>query len=144
MSNVKVKFKRLRPEAILPSYAHPGDAGMDFYSCIDVILKPGERNLIPTGWAIEMPAGYVSLIWDKSGLAAKKGITVLGGVIEYTYRGEYGVILLNTSNETHEIKKGDKISQLLIQPICTAEIEEVSELSESVRGTGGFGSSGIR
>lgn len=139
---IPLKIKKLRPEAILPSYAHPGDAGMDFYSCEDYILKPGERKLFPTGLSIELPEGYVSLIWDKSGLAAKSGLTCLGGVIEHTYRGEYGVILLNTSDVSCEIKKGQKIAQCLVQPICTAEIEEVKELSETKRGFGGFGSTG--
>jgi dUTP pyrophosphatase len=144
MEVIKTKFKRLRPEAILPSYAHKGDAGMDFYSCADYKINPGERVLIPTGWAIELPEGFVSLIWDKSGIAIKKGLTVLGGVIEHNYRGEYGVILFNTSNEIHEIKKGEKVAQLLIQPICNAITEEVLELSETSRGEGGFGSTGIR
>lgn len=139
-----MKFKRLKENAILPSYAHQGDAGMDFYSCESYSIKPGERILISTGWAIELPEGYVSLIWDKSGLAVKKGLTVLGGVIEYTYRGEYGVVLLNTSNELVEIKSGEKVAQLLIQPICTAEIEETNELSDTLRGIGGFGSTGVK
>jgi len=142
MSNIGIKFKRLRKEAILPSYAHSGDAGLDFYSCDNYIIKPGSRVIVNTGWSIELPKGYVSLIWDKSGLAAKRGLTVLGGVIEYTYRGEYGVILLNTSDETQEIKLGEKVAQLLIQPICTVDIEEVNELSETSRGIGGFGSTG--
>jgi len=140
---VKVKVKKLHPEAIIPSYAHPGDAGLDLYSVENLIIPAGERALVPTGLAIELPEGYVSLIWDKSGLAAKNGIKTMGGVIEYTYRGEYKVVMFNTSKENYEIKKGQKIAQLLVQPIVTAEIEEVSELSESSRGTGGFGSTGL-
>ncbi len=139
---VNIKIKKLREDAVLPSYAHEGDAGMDLFSCEDYILKAGERRLFKTGLSIELPRGYVSLIWDKSGLAFKHGITVLGGVIEYTYRGEYRVILLNTSEKDFNIKKGDKIAQLLIQPICNAEIEETGVLSETERGEGGFGSSG--
>ncbi len=139
---IPVKIKKLKPEAVIPTYAHPGDAGMDLYSCEDYTLKAGERKLFGTGLSIELPEGYVSLFWDKSGLAAKQGLTVLAGVIEYTYRGEYGVVLLNTSDKEVEIKKGQKIAQLLIQPICTAEIQEVTELSESSRGTSGFGSTG--
>jgi len=141
---MKIKIKKLRPEAILPKYAHPGDAGMDFFSCEDAVLKPGERKLIPTGVAIELPEGYVSLIWPKSGLSLKKGLDVLGGVIEHTYRGEYGVILLNTSDEDYEVKKGEKIAQLLIQPIVSVDVEEAEELSDSVRGGGGFGSTGVQ
>ncbi len=139
---MKLKIKKLKPHAILPSYAHPGDAGMDFFSCEDYVIPAGARQLVSTGISMELPEGYVSLIWGKSGLALKKGIAILGGVIEHTYRGEYGVIALNTSNEDFVIKAGDKIAQVLIQPIVSAEIEEVSELSDSVRGDGGFGSTG--
>jgi dUTP pyrophosphatase len=106
------------------------------------LLQPGERRLVPTGWSLGLPEGYVSLIWDRSGIAAKNGITNMGGVIEWSYRGEYGVILLNTSPEPYEVKQGDRIAQLLVQPVATAELEEVDELPESARGQGGFGSSG--
>lgn len=142
-NKIKIKVKRLHADAVIPSYAHPGDAGMDVYSVEDYSLMPGERALIPTGLSIELPEGYVSLVWDKSGLAIKNGIKIMGGVIEYTYRGEYKVILLNTSKQVFEIKKGQKIAQVLIQPIITAEIEEVSDLSETLRGGGGFGSTGV-
>lgn len=137
---MKLKIKKLNPDATLPSYAHEGDAGMDLFSCEDYLLKPKERKLFKTGLSIELPKGYVVLIKGKSGLAFKHGIAVLGGVIEYTYRGDYGVILLNTSEDNFIIKKGSKIAQLLIQSIETAEIEEVGELSETPRGEGGFGS----
>jgi dUTP pyrophosphatase len=143
MNKIKIKVKRLNPDAVLPKYAHEGDAGMDLFSCEDIIVKAGERSLVSTGLSIEFQEGYVALIWDKSGLAAKKGIKTMGGVIEYTYRGEYKVVMLNTSKEDHVIKKGDKIAQLLIQPIMSAEVEEVSELSRSVRGESGFGSTGV-
>jgi dUTP pyrophosphatase len=139
---VKIKIKKLKENAVIPSYAHPGDAGLDFYSTESVVLKPGERRVISTGIAIELPEGYVSLIWGKGGLAAKKGIAILGGVIEHTYRGDYGVVALNTSSEDFVVSEGDKIAQLLIQPIATAEIEVVGELSESVRGDGAYGSTG--
>ena len=139
---LKIKIKRLNPEAILPSYAHKGDAGLDLFSCESCILQPGERKLISTGISAELPEGYVALIWDKSGVAAS-GIKTMGGVIEHTYRGEYKVIMLNTTKENYEIKKAQKIAQLLIQPIVTAEVEEVSELSETERGSGAFGSTGI-
>ncbi|PCI21285.1 dUTP diphosphatase [Candidatus Wolfebacteria bacterium] len=140
---MEVKIKRIHKDARLPEYAHKGDAGMDLFCCDRYIIQPGERILVSTGLSIELPEGYVSLIWDKSGIAIKKGITTLGGVIEHTYRGEYGVILFNTSKEVYELNKGDKIAQLLIQPIVTAQIEEVDELSDSVRDEGGFGSTGI-
>ena len=143
MQTIKIKIKKLNPEAIIPSYAHPGDAGLDLYSVEDLVLNPGERATIATGLAIELPEGYVSLIWDKSGLASKNGIKTMGGVIEHTYRGEYKIIMFNSSKEKFEIKKCQKIAQLLVQPIITVEIEEVSELNDTSRGTGGFGSTGL-
>lgn len=140
----QIKVKKLRPDAIIPKYAHPGDAGMDFFSPDDYIIPPKKRQLIKTGISLELPEGYVSIIKGKSGLALNKGIAILGGVIEYTYRGEYGVIALNTGDEEIQIKKGDKIAQLLIMPIATAEMEETDKLSETSRGTGGFGSTGTK
>ncbi len=137
-----IKVKKLNPEAVLPKYAHPGDAGLDLYSCEHVTLLPGERKLVSTGISMEFEKGYVALIWDKSGIA-NNGIKTMGGVIEHTYRGEYKVVMLNTSSEIYEIKKGQKIAQVLIQPIVSAEVEEVSELSETQRGDGAFGSTGI-
>jgi len=139
---VELKIKKLNPDAIIPRYALPGDAGMDLFSVEDVTIEPGQRHAVATGLAIELPAGFVSLIWDKSGVALKKGLTKMAGVIEHTYRGEYKILLLNTSEEVVEIKKGDKIAQLLIQPIVTAQILEVEDLSETDRGVGGFGSTG--
>ena len=139
---VQIKIKKLHPDAIIPKYSHVGDAGMDLFSVEkDFILKPNYRILVATGLSIELPKGYVSLIWDKSGVASK-GIKTMGGVIEHTYRGEYKIILVNLSNKDYEIKKGQKIAQLLIQKIETAEVEEVDELSETTRGDGGFGSTG--
>jgi len=142
-TKIKIKAKKLHPEAVIPGYAHPGDAGMDLYSVEDIIIKPGERALVATGLSMELPAGYVALIWDKSGLAAKSGIKTMAGVIEYTYRGEYKIVMLNTSKENFEVKKGQKIAQMLVQPIMTAEVEEAKELSDTSRGAGGFGSTGI-
>ncbi len=142
-NTIKIKIKKLHPDAILPSYAHPGDAGMDIYSVEDVIIPPKERKTISTGISMEYPEGYCTLLWDKSGLASKNGLTVLAGAIEYTYRGEYKVVLLNTSDQEYVVKKGDKIAQVIVLPVITAETEEVSELSDSVRGSGGFGSTGL-
>jgi len=139
---VQIKIKKLKPDAIIPKYSHVGDAGMDLFSLEEnIILKPGERKLFSTGLSIELPEGYVSLIWDKSGIA-NEGIKTMGGVIEQTYRGEYKIILVNLSEKDYEIKKYQKIAQLLIQPITTAEIIEVNELSQTQRGEGGFGSTG--
>ena len=142
MPSIKIKIKRLNEDAITPSYAHEGDAGLDIRTTENYILKPGERKLFSTGLSIELPEGYVALIWDKSGIA-NKGIKTMGGVIEFTYRGEYKIILLNTSDQDYQINKGDKIAQLLIQPIMTADIIETIELSETQRGDGGFGSTGV-
>jgi dUTP pyrophosphatase len=141
---MKVKIKKLVPEAIIPKYAVDGDAGMDLYSVEDVTISAGDRYPVATGLSMELPAGFVALIWDKSGIALKKGIKTMGGVIEHTYRGEYKIILFNTSKEAFEVKKGDKIAQVLIQPIVTAEIEEVATLSETERGAGGFGHTGTK
>ena len=139
---IQIKIKKIKENAIIPKYAHEGDAGMDLFSIEkDFILKPKHRKVVGTGVSIELPKGYVSLIWDKSGIASN-GIKTMGGVIEYTYRGEYKIILFNTTKQPYEIKKGDKIAQLLIQPIATAEIQEVQELSKTSRGNNGFGSTG--
>lgn len=140
--NMILKVKKLNPEAKIPCYAHRGDAGMDLYSCEDAVLKPGERKLISTGISTEIEEGYVALIWDKSGIAAK-GIKTMGGVIDAHYRGEYKVVMLNTSFENYEIKKGQKIAQVLIQPVISVEVVETKELSDTERGDGSFGSTGI-
>lgn len=140
--NIFVKVKKLHPLAKIPGYARPGDAGMDLFSVEDVVIGAGDRAIVSTGLAFEFPEGYVALIWDKSGLAGNLGIKIMGGVIEYTYRGEYRIIMLNTSKEDHIIKKGDKIAQVIFQPIVTAEVIEVGELSETNRGTNSFGSTG--
>ena len=137
---MKIKAKKLNTEAIIPKHNLTGDAGIDLYSVEDVTIEPGERYAVATGLAFELPEGYVALIWDKSGIALKKGIKTMGGVIEYTYRGEYKIILLNTSDQTFQVKKGEKIAQMLVQPIMTVEVEEVAELSDTVRGEHGFGS----
>jgi len=139
---VKIKIKKLKENAIVPRYAHPGDAAMDLFSTEDCVVSVGKRRLVSSGISMELPEGYFASIRGKSGLAAKKGICILGGVIEYTYRGDYGVIVLNTGDEDFEIKIGDKIAQVVIAPVANVEVEEVEELSESVRGDGAFGSTG--
>lgn len=139
---MKILIKKTHPDAITPKFAHESDAGLDFYAIKDKIINPGERVKLPTGIAMELPIGYVALIWDKSGLAAKHGIKTMGGVGDCSYRGEYHIILLNTSNEPYVVKKGDKIAQFLIQKVENPEIIEVEELSNTKRGKGGFGSTG--
>ena len=142
MRNIKIKIKKLYEDVIIPSYALEGDAGLDIYSYEDVIIEPGERHIFHTGFALEIPRVYCALVWDKGGVSMKRGLKVMGGVFEYTYRGEYTICLHNTSKEIQEFKKGDKIAQLLIQPIITAKLIEVKELSETKRGSGKWGSTG--
>ncbi|PIN94394.1 dUTP diphosphatase [Candidatus Pacearchaeota archaeon CG10_big_fil_rev_8_21_14_0_10_31_9] len=139
---MKLRIKKLHEDAILPSYAHPGDAGIDLFSREDYVLKAGERYTFNLGISVEIPEGYFGSVRDKSGLASKSGLTILAGVVDSSYRGEIGIVVLNTSNEDYKIDKGAKIAQMLIQPVHSCEIEEVQELSKTQRGTGGFGSTG--
>lgn len=143
MDKVKVKIKKLHPDAIVPQYAHPGDAGMDLYSVEDLVLHSGERVGVKTGISAEIPKGYVALVWDKSGNALKSGIKTMAGVIDSGYRGEYTVVLINLSGKDFEIKKGQKIAQVLIQKVEVPEVEVVDDLSDTSRGSGGFGSTGL-
>ena len=139
---MKIKILKINSEAIIPNYAKVGDAGLDFYSVENVVLKPMERKAIRTGIKMEIPEGYVGLVWDKSGIAANSGIKTMAGVIDAGYRGEIKIVLINLSNQDFEIKKGQKIAQMLIQKIEHPKIEIVEFLSESGRGEGGFGSTG--
>ncbi len=137
-----LRVKKIVPEAKLPTRAKEGDAGVDLYSVESCSIAPSERRAVRTGVAMEIPLGFVGLVWDKSGLAAKGGIKTMGGVIDAGYRGEIQVILSNLGDETHVIAAGDKIAQLLIQHVELFPVEEVSDLSDSERGTDGFGSTG--
>ena len=141
-----VQIQRLDKNLPLPEYARPGDAGMDVYSTIDCSLAPGARAVIPTGIAIALPEGYVCLVHPRSGLAAKNGISIVNtpGTIDSGYRGEIKVILINTDqSESFEIKRGDRIAQLVFQKFESARFYEVENLPESQRGAGGFGSTGL-
>ena len=140
--NMRLKIKKIHPDAIIPKYAHEGDAGMDLYTVEAFELEPGERKSVPLGISIELPPGYVSLIWDKSGLSHKYGIKQFGGVIDSGYRGEYHSGVMNLSDKYFKFEKGQKIAQLLIQKVEQVDFEEVNELSDSSRGEGGFGSTG--
>lgn len=145
---MKVKIKKLKNGAKIPEYAHDGDAGMDIFSCQEeevIFLKPGERKLISTGLAFEIPYGTELQIRPRSGLALKKGISIVNspGTLDCGYRGELGIILINHGNEDFEIRKGDKIAQAVLNKVEYAEIEIVDgDLEGSERGGGGFGSSG--
>jgi dUTP pyrophosphatase len=137
-----IKIKKLNSEAKLPIYAHPGDAGMDFFALAETEIKPGEVIRVKTGIALELPIGYVGLIWDKSGLAANHGLKTMAGVLDAGYRGELQIVVTNLSKEIYSIKKHDKVAQMLIQRIESPELIEVDELSDTSRGEGGFGSTG--
>ncbi len=141
-----VQFKRIHPDAVLPAYAHEGDAGMDLRSVEDLVLPPGKRSLIRTGLVMALPAGYEAQVRPRSGLALKHGVTVLNspGTIDAGYRGEVGVILANHGEAPFEIKSGDRIAQLVIASVVSATVVEVAELAASERGEGGFGSTGVR
>lgn len=139
---MKIKILKIDPEVKVPNYANPGDAGMDFYSGESVVIKPNERRTIKTGVKMAIPGGYVGLFWDKSGLASKKGIKTMAGVIDSGYRGEVGIVLHNLGKEDFVVEKNMKIAQMLIQPIHSPEIEEVKGLEDTERGEGGWGSSG--
>src|SRR3989338_1647433 len=138
-----IKVKKLHPEAIVPKYIHLGDAGMDLYSNEEIILTPRERTLISTGISMAIPTGHVGLIWARYGLAAKNGLTTLGGVIDETYRGEIKVVIYNSSDVPFTIEKGMRVAQMLIQQADQKQIVEVEELDETIRGDGSFGSSGL-
>ncbi len=136
---------RLDPDLPLPSYAHPGDAGADLVTAVDVILGPGERALVPTGMALALPDGYVALVHPRSGLAARHGVSLVNtpGTIDSGYRGEVKVLLINHDlPESVELHRGDRVAQLVVQRFEHARFVAVDALPESQRGAGGYGSTG--
>ena len=139
-----LKFKRIHPDAILPAYAHPSDAGMDVKSVEDTVIPARGRALVHTGLVMLLPPMYEAQVRPRSGLALKSGITVLNtpGTIDSGYRGEVGVILFNTTDVDFPVKKGDKVAQLVIAPVTQPAIEETDSIDETDRGAGGFGSTG--
>lgn len=139
---MKVAVKKVVPEARIPVYHHEGDAGMDLFSSVQMVIRPGETVAVPTGIQMAIPFGYVGLIWDKSGIALK-GVHRLAGVVDSGYRGEIKVVLTNLGREPFEITQGMKIAQMLIQKVEAPEIVEVDELDKTSRGEGGFGSTGL-
>ena len=139
-----IKIKKLEATATLPNYAHPGDAGMDFYANETVTISPNERKIISTGIAMAIPQGYVGLVWDKSGLASNHGLKTMAGVIDASYRGEIKILLHNLSNKPYLVEKGNKIAQMLIQPVEQREVVEVEDLNDTSRGADGFGSTGLK
>lgn len=139
-----MKIKKIKDNAIIPKYAHQGDAGVDLYSIEDYLLKPSERVLVSTGIKISIPKGYEAQIRPKSGLALNHGISIVNtpGTIDADYRGEIGIITINLGKEDFKIEKGKKIAQMIFNKVEEAEFEEVEELENTTRGEGGFGSTG--
>lgn len=139
-----LKVKKLTDNAIIPHYAHPGDAGLDLFSIEKVTIEPGAACLVKTGISLELPPGTEGQVRPRSGMALKHSVTVLNspGTIDEGYRGEVGVILINHGSRAFIIEPGMKIAQLLIKPVITANIIETTELSDTHRGEGGFGSTG--
>jgi dUTP pyrophosphatase len=139
---MELKVKRIHPDAKLPAIAHPGDAGLDLYAVVDRDLAPGEVYAVPTGIQIAVPAGFVGLVWDKSGISLK-GVHRLAGVIDAGYRGEVQVVLINLGAASFPVRKGTKIAQLLVQPVTGVSVVETDSLDDTSRGRGGFGSTGL-
>ena len=137
--------RRLDPGLPLPAYAHPGDAGADLRAASDVVLAPGGRATVGTGIAIAVPDGYAAFVHPRSGLASRHGITVVNapGTVDGGYRGEVRVVLLNTDPaEPFTVRRGDRIAQLVVQPVTRVRFVDVAELPPTPRGEGGFGSTG--
>jgi dUTP pyrophosphatase len=144
-TSVEIFLVRLDPDVPVPAYAHPGDAGADLVTTVDITLEPGERVLAPTGVALALPDGYVGLVHPRSGLAARSGLSIVNapGTIDAGYRGEIKVCLINLDpREPVVLRRGDRIAQLVVQRFERATFVEVEVLPESVRGAGGYGSTG--
>jgi dUTP pyrophosphatase len=142
---VTLRFRRLRPDAVLPARAHPGDAGLDLHAVDGVTLGPGERGSVPTGLAVELPEGHAGLVLPRSGLAVRHGVALVNapGLVDAGYRGELRVLLLNTDRvEPVTVAAGDRVAQLVVVAVATPEPVEVAELDVTPRGAAGFGSSG--
>jgi dUTP pyrophosphatase len=146
MDEIRLEVTRLDKDLPLPAYAHPGDAGLDLLAAEDRTLEPGERAAIPTGIAAAIPVGHAGFVHARSGRALREGLALVNapGLIDSGYRGEIKVICINLDpGQPIHIKRGDRIAQLVIQPVVTATITEATELTDSERGDGGFGSTGV-
>jgi dUTP pyrophosphatase len=141
---MQLKVKRLNPSAILPSYARAGDAGLDLFAVKAMSIAPGASALVPTGIAIELPPGTEGQVRPRSGLALKHAVTVLNtpGTVDEGYRGEVGVIIINHGQTIFAVEAGMKIAQLVVSPRIQVDVQEAVELSDTQRGSGGFGSTG--
>jgi dUTP pyrophosphatase len=140
----QLPVRRVRPDAILPSRAYDGDAGLDLPAAEAIVLAPGERAVVGTGLAVAVPKGHAGFVQPRSGLAAKHGITIVNapGLVDSGYRGEVKVVLLNTGDEPFEVEPGMRIAQLVVLPVAAVEPVEVADLPETDRGERGHGSSG--
>ena len=145
---IQVKIKKLHPQAVIPAYMTEHAAGLDLCTVIEapVVLAPGERTLLPTGLAMEIPPGFEGQVRPRSGLALKKGISLVNspGTIDADYRGEIGIIIINHGVEPVEFLPGDRVAQLIIAPVTQAILVEADELNDSVRSSGGFGHTGVK
>lgn len=144
-TDLEIAVRQLDPDLPLPSYAHPGDAGADLLTTVDLKLAPGERMLVPTGIALALPEGYVALVHPRSGLAARHGLSIVNtpGTIDAGYRGEVKVLLINHDPaESIVLRRGDRVAQLVVQRFERARFVAVDDLPDSVRGAGGYGSTG--
>ncbi|GAB2988580.1 dUTP diphosphatase [Nocardioides montaniterrae] len=144
--DLEIAVRRLDQGLPLPAYAHPGDAGADLVTTVDVTIAPGERALVPTGIAIALPEGYVALIHPRSGLAAKHGLSIVNtpGTVDAGYRGEIKVLLINHDPvEAITLNRGDRVAQLVVQRFERALFVAVDDLPDSIRGAGGYGSTGV-
>ncbi len=121
---MQIKIKKLKPDCILPSYAHPGDVGLDLYSLEDYELKSGEHKVFYLGFALEFTEGFAAIIKDRGSMSVKYGIHTGGGVFDAGFHGEYNVLLMNLSNQSHQIEKGDKIAQLVIFPVAIVDLKK--------------------
>lgn len=145
-AHIHLTVKRVHPDAVMPAYAHEGDAGLDLCSVAQVTLAPFERALVPTGIAVAIPEGHAGFVQPRSGLALRQGLSFVNtpGLIDAHYRGEISVIAINLdSSEPIVIRPGERIAQLVILPVARAAVVEAPELEQTVRGEGGFGSTGI-
>lgn len=139
--SVTLKIKRLKDDAKLPTYAHPGDVGLDMYAMEEVTIPPMGHHRFYHGFALEFPEGFAAIVKDK-GSISKAGLHTMGGVYDAGFRGEYNTHLVNLSDEPYTVEVGDKVAQLIIYPVEIAKLEEVDELENSSRGEGQFGSTG--
>jgi dUTP pyrophosphatase len=146
VDELDLPMRRLHPDAVLPVYAHAGDAGLDLVAVETVTLAPGERYAVATGWAMAIPQGWVGLVHPRSGLALRQGLTVANapGTIDAGYRGELKVILVNLGAESVTVTAGERVAQLVLQRVGAARVQEVDDLDDTTRGDGGFGSTGMR